>query len=245
MEEFEEIVFDINEDENEGKPEKSRVFRFVKVIVSLLVIIGLFNIFGLRNIFLYRITSPSIEQEGIEMKVDAEILQIYLNIVVLTTAEEGYGSKRNQESVLSLVRNASVIWDQGGIELVIKNINFEEKSNTLLSELYHNPRLVINNIKNFDPPDGETGNESINVLLVGNLGGINGVSFGGLNTVAVADYTTVYDFRALAHEVGHILGLYHVSESRGQLMYQGANGSNLTIKEVEIARNNAESYGNK
>jgi len=238
MEEFEEIVFDINEDENKEEPEKSRVFRFIKVIVSLLVIIGLFNIFGLRNIFLYRTTSPSIEQEEVEMKVDAEILQIPLNIIVLTTAEEGYGSKRNQESVLSLVKNASVIWEQGGIEFVIKNIHFEDKSNTLLSELYHNPRLVINNIKNFD-------NESINVLLVGNLGGINGVSFGNLNTVAVADYTTVYDFRALAHEVGHILGLYHVSESRGQLMYQGANGSNLTIEEVEIARNNAEAYGNK
>ena len=238
MEEFEEINFDINEDENEEEPKKSRVLRYLKVIVLILVIIGLLNIFGLRNYFLYRITSPSFQQEKIETKVDTEILQVPLNIIVLTTVENGYGSKRNNESVLSLVRNAGVIWEQGGIKLVIKDVHFEEKSNTLLGELYRNPRLVLNNIQNLD-------NESINVLLVGNLGGINGVSFGGLNTVAVADYTTVYDFRALAHEVGHILGLSNVSESKGQLMYQGANGSNLTIEEVEIARENAKIHGNK
>jgi len=238
MEEFEEIDFYINEDENEEEPEKSRVFRYLEIIVLILVIFGLLNLFGLRNYFLYKITSPSFQQEEIKTKVDAEILQVYLNIVVLTTTEDGYGSKRSNESVLSLVRNAGVIWKQGGIELVIKNINFEEKSNTLLSKLYHDPRLVLSNIKNLD-------NESINVLLVGNLSGINGVSFGGLNTVAVADYTTVHDFRTLAHEVGHSLGLSHVSESREQLMYRGANGSNLTIEEVEIARNNSRAYRNK
>ena len=171
----------------------------------------------------------------VEIKVDAEILQVPLNIIVLTTVEDGYGSKRNSESVLSLVENASKIWEQGGIELVVKNIHFEEQSNTILGKLYQNPSLVIKNIQNFD-------NQSINVFLIGNLGGINGVSFGGLKTVAVADYTTVYDFRALAHELGHTLGLSHVDQSRGQLMYRGANGFNLSIEEIEIARNRAETY---
>jgi len=235
MEEFDDFDFETNEEWDDKEREESPVFRFVKIIVALLVIIGLINIFGLRSLFFYRTTSPSVEQNEVEMKIDAEILQVPLNIIVLTTAEEGYGSKRNKESILSLVRNAGVIWEQGGIELTIKNIHFEEKSNTLISRLYQDPNLVINNVHNFD-------NESINVFLVGSLGGVNGVSFGGLNTVAVADYTTVYDFRALAHEVGHTLGLSHVSESTGQLMYQGANGSNLTIDEIEVARNNVKSY---
>ena len=106
-----------------------------------------------------------------------------------------------------------------------------------MGRLYQNPRAVINNLQNFDL-------ESINVLLVGNLGGINGVSFGGLNTVAVADYTTVFDFRALAHEVGHSLGLSHVSKSSGQLMYQGANGFNISIEEIETARVGTERFEN-
>ena len=83
---------------------------------------------------------------------------------------------------------------------------------------------------------------TINVFLVGNLGGINGISFGGLSSVAVADYTTVYDFRALAHEVGHTLGLSHVPEVRGRLMYQGANGSLLSSKEIQRARIGAQTF---
>lgn len=236
MEEFEDFDFEVNEEGNQEEREESPVFHIVKIIIVLLIILGLINIYGLRSFFFYKTTSPSAEEKKVEAKVDAETLQVPLNIIVLTTAEEGYGSKRNEESILSLVKNAGVIWEQGGIELVIKNIHFEEKSNALVSRLYENPGLVINNTQNFD-------DESINVFLVGSLGGINGVSFGGLNTVAVADYTTVYDFRALAHEIGHTLGLSHVSESKGQLMYQGANGSNLTIDEIEIARNNAEIYG--
>lgn len=235
MKEFNDFEFEMNEERDHKEREESPVFHIVKIIVVLLIILGLINIYGLRSFFFYRITSSSVKEEKVEMKIDAEILRVPLNIIVLTTAEEGYGSKRNKESILSLVRNAGVIWEQGGIELTIKNIHFEEKSNDLISRLYHNPGLVINNVQNFD-------NESINVFLVGSLGGVNGVSFGGLNTVAVADYTTVYDFRALAHEVGHTLGLSHVSESTGQLMYQGANGSNLTIDEIEVARNNAKSY---
>ena len=71
---------------------------------------------------------------------------------------------------------------------------------------------------------------TINVFLVGNLGGINGIAFGGLNSVAVADYTTVYDFRALAHEIGHILGLHHLLGSKGQLMvYKDIHEKKLRI----------------
>ena len=50
--------------------------------------------------------------------------------------------------------------------------------------------------------------------------------------MAVADYTTVYDFRVLAHEIGHLLGLSHVPVDRNRLMYQGANGSELSLEEI-------------
>jgi len=231
MEEFDEFDFEIEEE----KREKSLIFKIVKWSVALLVVFGLLNLFGFRNFFLYRTTPPTVEQQEVEVKIDAEILQVPLNVIVLTSPEEGYGSERSEESVLSLVENAAEIWEQGGIEIVLKAIHFEEKDNALLEKLYQNPRLVVNNVQNFDT-------ESLNVFLVGSLGGINGVSFSGLNTVAVADYTTVYDFRTLAHEIGHQLELSHVSGSRGQLMYRGANGFNLSIDEIEIARNKAEAY---
>jgi hypothetical protein len=244
MEEFDEFdfeePFDLDRDgsqelEEWEKPEESLVFKIVKWSVAIIVVFGMLNLFGFRNFFLYRTTSPEVEQQEVKVKVDAEILQVPLNVIVLTSRDDGYGSKRDEKSVLSLVENAAKIWEQGGIEIVLKSIHFEEKNNAILGSLYQNPRLVINNVQNFD-------NESINVFLVGNLGGINGVSFNSLNVVAVADYTTVYDFRALAHEVGHQLGLVHVSKSNGQLMYQGANGFNLSIEEIEIARENAEFF---
>ena len=62
------------------------------------------------------------------------------------------------------------------------------------------------------------------------------MAFGGLRSVAIADYTTVYDFRALAHEIGHLLGLSHVPVDRNLLMYQGANGSELSLEEIMRAR---------
>jgi len=233
MDEFDESDFEINEEE---KRVESPFFKIAKGAIALLVLLAFLNVFGIRNFFLYRATPRAIQQEEVEVKIDAQILEVPLNIIVLTTSEGENGSKRNRENVLNLVENASRIWEQGGIRLVIKSIHFEEKDNILLGRLYQNPILVINNTQSFDK-------ESINVFLVGNLGGINGVAFGSLNAVAVADYTTVFDFRALAHEVGHLLGLIHVDESRGQLMYQGANGANLSIEEIEIARDNAKIYG--
>jgi hypothetical protein len=230
MREFQEFDWEIPPEPEEDR-EESLSLRITKIVVGLLVIAGLLNIFGFRNLFLYRTTSPEVEQVEVAVKIDAEILQIPLNIIVLSTSEDGYGSKRDEESVLSLVENADKIWQQGGISLVTKAIHFEESSNAILGQLYQNPHSVVNSVENFDP-------ESINVFLVGSLGGINGVSFGGLPLVAVADYTTVYDFRALAHEIEHQLGLPHVSLSQGQLMYQGANGFNLSIEEIEVARSN-------
>jgi hypothetical protein len=77
--------------------------------------------------------------------------------------------------------------------------------------------------------------EGVIVFLVHSLDGINGIAFVGGRTVAVAEFTTVYDFRVLAHEVGHILGLSHVREG-GRLMSTDAGGAELTVEEAEKAR---------
>ncbi|MEX1014203.1 MAG: hypothetical protein WDZ80_03525, partial [Candidatus Paceibacterota bacterium] len=79
----------------------------------------------------------------------------------------------------------------------------------------------------------------INVFLLRRLAGINGVAFMGLNTLAVADLTTNYDFRVLAHEVGHLLGLGHITLNKKRLMHQGSGGYMLTLKEAKIAREKA------
>jgi len=52
--------------------------------------------------------------------------------------------------------------------------------------------------------------DRLHIIVSRGLGGINGVAFPGQQVVAVSKYTTSFDFRVLAHEVGHILSLDHV-----------------------------------
>ena len=167
-------------------------------------------------------------------RFDSQTLTVPLTIFIIT-GDKAYGSVRSEENVLRLVENASRIWDQAGIALRIKTIHTILKSNEEIDVFFNAPTAFVQNIDAFDAA-------AINVFLMGNLGGINGIAFIGLGSVAVSDYTTVYDFRALAHEIGHILGLQHVSISKGQLMYRGANGFELSLEEIERARLNAQRF---
>ena len=214
--------------ESQDKIEVSIFSRVLRGAVAIVVISGLLYISGVYQFFIYRRTPPSASQEEVVSRVDAQTLSIPLTIFIIT-GNKSYGSIRSEENVLRLVENASRIWDQAGLTLTIKNIYTISKNDEEIRIFSDTPAVFMQNIDEFDAT-------TINVFLVGNLGGINGIAYSGLYSVAVADYTTVYDFRALAHEVGHMLGLDHVSKSRGQLMYRGANGFELSLMEIERAR---------
>jgi len=222
--------FDVDSEEIAPTSIATRVFRGV---VTLLVVAGLLYISGVHQYFLYRKTSSSVMQPPVEILVDAEVLVVPL-MVFIVSASDPYGSARSGENVLNLVEKASAIWDQAGITLEIKNTYTIKMSDEAMQVFYDNSALFLHGIDGLDP-------ESINVFLVGTLKGINGIAF-GVRAVSVADYTTVYDFRVLAHEVGHVLGLYHVSSSGGRLMYRGANGFELSLAEVEQARLAAQNF---
>ena len=217
--------FDIDSQE---KVEVSIFSRVLRGIVAFIVLVGLLYISGVYQYFLYQRTPSSVNQVEVVSRVDAQTLTLPLTIFIITGSKP-YGSIRSEENALRIVENASRIWDQAGITLTIKNIYTISKSDEEIKVFSDTPAEFIQNIDEFDEA-------TINVFFVGNLGGINGIAFGGLGSVAVADYTTVYDFRALAHEVGHMLGLNHVDGSRGQLMYRGANGFELSLVEIERTR---------
>jgi len=220
--------------ESQDKIEVSIFSRVLRGAIALVVILGLLYISGVYQFFFYQRTPPSANQAEVVSRVDAQTLSIPLTIFIIT-GNESYGSIRSEENVLHLVENASRIWDQAGITLTIKNIYTISKSDEEMKVFSDTPAVFMQNIDEFDQ-------ETINVFLVGNLGGINGIAFSGLHSVAVADYTTVYDFRALAHEVGHILDLDHVSGSQERLMYRGANGFELSLVEIEHTRLKARKF---
>ena len=227
---------DIDSD-NIEKVEASILTKILQGVVALAVVAGLVYASGIYQHLLYRKTSPSISQTPIAARVDAEQLTVPLTIFVVL-ADDSYGSVRSKENAINLVENASRIWDQAGIVLDIKNIYEIERTEEEMKIFYSSPHEFFSNTSKFD-------STTINSFLVGNLNGINGLAFGGTRSIAVADYTTVYDFRVFAHEVGHILGLDHVSGSRARLMYRGANGFNLSLEEIERARISAEGFNYK
>jgi len=222
-------------DENDIEEVGASIFTQIwRGLVALAVLAGLIYVSGVYQYLLYRQTPRSISQTPIAARVDAAQLTVPLTIFVVL-ADEPFGSVRSKENVINLVENASVIWDQAGINLDITNIHEIERTEEEVKIFYNSPHDFFGNVNEFDPA-------TINAFLIGNLNGINGLAFSGTRSIAVADYTTVYDFRAFAHEVGHILGLEHASGSRARLMYRGANGFDLSIEEIGRARISAQEF---
>ena len=218
------------EGEEEEIQKPSVLARIAKGAIVLLILWGFVYLSGFSQYFLYQRTPPEARQESVASVIDEKEILVPLSIFILRNDEEN-GSKRTKENVRDLVQKASQIWNQANIELEIKDIWEIEKSDEEIALLLDATGIFLAGIKEYD-------RSSINVFLTEKLRGINGLAFGGFLSIAVADYTTVYDFRALAHEVGHILGLSHVQNAQ-RLMYRGANGFELSFAEVLRAREGA------
>jgi len=205
--------------EEEAVKEESLAWRITKIVVALAVVVGFVFLSGGNQYFLYQRTSPNVQQQEVQSQIDAEKFVVPLKIFIMD-------SQRTREDAVRLVENSDRIWEQASIELEIISI---QELKTSVEDL----PTFIQTLEEYD-------SLAVNVFLVDNLDGINGISYGGLYAVAVADYTTVFDFRVLAHEVGHVLHLSHVPVDKSRLMYQGANGFNLSLQEITRARHAAE-----
>jgi len=136
-------------------------------------------------------------------------------------------TSRDQAGLEQLFARAQTIWSQANVAL---DVSFEE---TTLDDSLVNAVATGNfNLLYALVPDNDP---RLHVFYVSDLLGPNGIALAP-QIALIADKTSVDDFRATAHEIGHLLGLEHANESRLRLMFPGANGRTLTRDEALIAR---------
>lgn len=211
-----------------------RIKAYAMVAIALIVVLGLINLSGLYQTFRFFETPASVLEKATETPADLAPISVPLTFFIVRGAN---GSERTSEDIDQLMRNGQSIWDQANIVLEQKAVH-----ELVLSE--EDAELFFQDPSAFKSAFISDGEEGISVVLVRSLRGINGIAYTNLDMIGVADLTTIFDFRAFAHEIGHILSLPH-TEGRSRLMHREANSIEIIKEEIMAAREAARerSYG--
>lgn len=187
--------------------------------------------------------TPSLAQDGGQDNEERETITLPISLYVLVDDLENpdpvWSSDRSEDELSEIVVGMNEIWSQADIafEATITTVTIPQ--NILRDIFIGDFRSFFNEAgSSFILPDLAL----INGFYVKEIGGANGIVPFGASLFFVMDEPTVFDHRVSSHEIGHILGLYHVVADQEHLLSSGVNGMELSEEEQIVARYMARGF---
>lgn len=143
-------------------------------------------------------------------------------------------TERTDEGIRALFQETQKIWSQAGIA-------FDVTLREIAIDVDGAPVMNMGNYPFFADIVAKANDGVLHVYYVRDMAGANGWIVGARH-IAVADITTVDDFRATAHEIGHVFGLGHTEDNMESLMASGRNGQKFSEGEIRRVRGQGKNF---
>ena len=153
---------------------------------------------------------------------------------ILDDMEGERSSQRSAEQLRDIYEQVNAIWAPAGIIIDLQSVYRVQLPEIYLTAISSSDfdRFFRGVNQDFSLPEPSL----LNAFYASDIGGPNGITPLRTRTFFVTDFPSVHHERVSSHEIGHILGLHHVPNDSGRLMYSGTNGMALSEEEVAVAR---------
>ncbi|MFQ5399390.1 MAG: hypothetical protein ACE5E7_07300 [Anaerolineae bacterium] len=161
-------------------------------------------------------------------------LPVSVYIVDGEVPADAMSSARTAEQLAEVYQAVNRIWVQANIMIEVQSIRRIQLPTAVLQRILHGDFAPF--FTGIDYEFAIPGTTLINAFYAREIGGANGIVPFRSRFFFVNDAPSVHDERVTSHEIGHILGLHHVLDDPGRLMFSGTNGMTLTEEEIVVAR---------